>query len=77
MPPITIFWFRQDLRLSDNPGLYEAAQQGKILPIYILDDEGAGEVKMQCVCLTRQTDDNTVQALGADAVAVHPGFADP
>ena len=46
MAPITIFWFRQDLRLSDNPGLYKAAQQGKVLPIYILDDEGAGEFKM-------------------------------
>lgn len=46
MPPTTIFWFRQDLRLSDNPGFYEAAQRGKILPIYILDDEGAGEFKM-------------------------------
>lgn len=40
---VTIFWFRQDLRLSDNPGLTEAAQQGRVLPIYILDDEGAGE----------------------------------
>lgn len=35
---ISIFWFRQDLRLSDNPGLVEAARLGKILPIYILDD---------------------------------------
>lgn len=31
----TIFWFRQDLRLSDNPGLIEAAKLGKIVPIYI------------------------------------------
>jgi deoxyribodipyrimidine photo-lyase len=35
---ISIFWFRQDLRLSDNPGLMEASRLGKILPIYILDD---------------------------------------
>ena len=35
---ISIFWFRQDLRLSDNPGLMEAFRLGKILPIYILDD---------------------------------------
>jgi deoxyribodipyrimidine photo-lyase len=35
---ISIFWFRQDLRLSDNPGLIKASELGKILPIYILDD---------------------------------------
>lgn len=36
----TLFWFRQDLRLSDNPGLYEAAQKGTILPVYIRDKSG-------------------------------------
>lgn len=43
-----IVWFRQDLRLSDNPALYEAAQQPdkKIIPLYILDDENAGAWKM-------------------------------
>ncbi|PPE03238.1 cryptochrome/photolyase family protein [Holospora curviuscula] len=35
---ISIFWFRQDLRLTDNPGLLEASRLGKVLPIYILDD---------------------------------------
>ena len=34
----SIFWFRQDLRLCDNPGLMKASRLGKILPIYILDD---------------------------------------
>jgi deoxyribodipyrimidine photo-lyase len=43
---LTIFWFRQDLRLSDNPGLFEAAKTGSILPIYILDDESAGAFKI-------------------------------
>ena len=44
--PIIIMWFRQDLRLSDNPAFTEAANQGTVLPIYILDDENAGEHKM-------------------------------
>lgn len=35
---ISIFWFRQDLRLSDNPGLIEASSLGQVLPIYIVDD---------------------------------------
>lgn len=34
---ITIVWFRQDLRLSDNPALLAAVEQGNVLPIYILD----------------------------------------
>lgn len=34
-----IHWFRQDLRLNDNPALLEAAKQGNLLPIYIFDDE--------------------------------------
>ena len=40
---IVIHWFRQDLRISDNPALSAAAQQGRVLPIYILDDESAQE----------------------------------
>lgn len=34
----TIHWFRQDLRLSDNPALCDAARQGEVLPLYILED---------------------------------------
>ena len=34
-----IFWFRQDLRLSDNPGLMEAAKAGEVLPVYIVDTD--------------------------------------
>jgi len=44
--PIFIHWFRQDLRLSDNPSLSAAAASGDILPIYILDDENAGRHRM-------------------------------
>ncbi|MBX9890194.1 MAG: DNA photolyase family protein [Amoebophilaceae bacterium] len=37
-----IHWFRQDLRLDDNPALFDAACHGKVLPVYILDDTHAG-----------------------------------
>ena len=43
---IAIHWFRQDLRLYDNPGLTKAVQHAHILPIYILDDENAGAYGM-------------------------------
>ena len=39
---IAIHWFRQDLRLSDNPALIKAATHEAIIPIYILDDDNAG-----------------------------------
>lgn len=42
--PITIVWFRRDLRLSDNPALYNAIQSGSlVLPVYIYAPEEEGE----------------------------------
>jgi deoxyribodipyrimidine photo-lyase len=38
MSPINIFWFRRDLRLHDNAGLYHALKSGKpVLPVFIFD----------------------------------------
>lgn len=34
---VSMVWFRNDLRLSDNPALQDACKQGKILPVYIYD----------------------------------------
>jgi deoxyribodipyrimidine photo-lyase len=46
-PAPIIIWFRQDLRLHDNPALSAAIQSGApIIPVYILDDENAGAWKM-------------------------------
>lgn len=42
----TIVWFRQDLRVHDNPALEYAAARGSIIPIYILDDTTPGHWKM-------------------------------
>ena len=34
----TLFWFRRDLRLSDNHGLYEALKNSEaVLPVFIFD----------------------------------------
>jgi deoxyribodipyrimidine photo-lyase len=44
-PPILV-WFRQDLRLADNPALRAAAEGGApVVAAYVLDDEGAGAWK--------------------------------
>ncbi|MEJ6612811.1 MAG: deoxyribodipyrimidine photo-lyase [Porticoccus sp.] len=46
MRDIAIHWFRQDLRLSDNPALTAASQHEGVFPIYILDEGNAGEYSM-------------------------------
>ena len=38
--PVSIFWFRRDLRLDDNAGLYHALKSGNpVLPVFIFDKE--------------------------------------
>ncbi|MCX2723005.1 cryptochrome/photolyase family protein [Roseibium salinum] len=34
----TLVWFRQDLRTGDNPAFHQAAMQGPVLPVFILED---------------------------------------
>ena len=38
-PEVTIFWFKRDLRVFDNRALFEAAQQGSVLPVYVVEPE--------------------------------------
>ncbi|MBL6714257.1 MAG: deoxyribodipyrimidine photo-lyase [Pirellulales bacterium] len=35
MPPVTLVWFRRDLRLDDNPALAAAAARGPVVPLFI------------------------------------------
>lgn len=45
--PLALVWFRQDLRLQDNPALkYAFDNNYTIIPIYILDDDNAQEWQM-------------------------------
>ncbi|MCL4104498.1 UNVERIFIED_CONTAM: hypothetical protein GTU68_047460 [Idotea baltica] len=42
-----IFWYRQDLRVQDLPGLAAAAATGRpIIPCYVLDEKSPGEWKV-------------------------------
>src|SRR3954471_10494945 len=44
-PAPCIVWFRQDLRLADNPALHRAVESGAaVIPLFILED-GAGGVR--------------------------------
>ncbi|MUK02749.1 deoxyribodipyrimidine photo-lyase [Vibrio cholerae] len=39
---VTLVWFRDDLRVSDNPALAAAAETGDVVACYVLDDETDG-----------------------------------
>lgn len=46
MEKVTLFWFRRDLRLEDNMGLYYAYTQEKnVLPLFIFDTEILGKLE--------------------------------
>ncbi|MBX3735400.1 MAG: deoxyribodipyrimidine photo-lyase [Candidatus Didemnitutus sp.] len=60
---LTIVWFRQDLRLQDNPALLAAVQRGAVLPVYILDD--AGEERWPMGGASRWWLHHSLAALGA------------
>lgn len=42
MKKTTIVWFRQDLRIEDNPALRWATDRGDVVPVYILDEKNQG-----------------------------------
>ncbi|MBP5857197.1 deoxyribodipyrimidine photo-lyase [Marivibrio halodurans] len=45
--PTTIVWFRNDLRLSDNPALDAALKGGHaVLPVFILEEEAPGDMAL-------------------------------
>ncbi len=39
----SVVWFRQDLRLADNPALAHAAAQGPVIGLYVLDETAPPE----------------------------------
>ena len=43
---ISIHWFRRDLRLNDNHGLFKALKSGhKVIPLFIFDEDILGELE--------------------------------
>ncbi|CAN7285465.1 DNA photolyase family protein [Phenylobacterium sp. LjRoot164] len=61
----TLLWFRGDLRLADNPALAVAiANGGRVVPVFILDDEDAG--RWRAGGASRWWLHNSLTALAAD-----------
>ncbi|HWL63123.1 MAG TPA: deoxyribodipyrimidine photo-lyase [Steroidobacteraceae bacterium] len=42
MPHRTLLWFRQDLRLADNPALHAAQARGAVIPVYLWTPQEEG-----------------------------------
>lgn len=80
----TLLWFRQDLRLRDNPALIAALATGSVLPVYVLDDESAGSWRRGAAsrCWLHRSLDalneslhGKLWVLKGDAAEVIPAFA--
>ena len=76
-------WFRQDLRLSDNPALVAASKSEQVLPVYIFDDKNAGDAALgassklwlysSLKALNKQLD-NKLRFLRGDPKVLLPNF---
>ena len=42
----SLYWLRNDLRLTDNAALTAAAAQGPVIYLYVLDDETPGDWRL-------------------------------
>jgi len=68
MPQPLIVWFRQDLRLADNPALLAAVASGApVVPLYVLDDDTAGAWRLGGA--SRWWLHESLRALAADLAA--------
>jgi deoxyribodipyrimidine photo-lyase len=66
---VALVWFRQDLRLRDNLALHEAVRSaGRVLPVYVLDDDGAGAWAMGGA--SRWWLHGSLESLGRDLAAL-------
>tara|TARA_Y100000034_G_scaffold100570_1_gene124149 strand:+ start:78585 stop:79883 length:1299 start_codon:yes stop_codon:yes gene_type:complete len=77
MENIRIFWFRRDLRLHDNCGLYNALQSGeKVLPIFIFDVDilsklPKNDARVNFIHNNLQKMNSSLQSLGASIHIYH------
>jgi len=66
-----VVWFRQDLRLTDNPALAAAVASGRpIIPLYVLDETGAllGGASLWWLDKSLASLDASLQALGSHLI---------
>ena len=73
--PVSILWFRRDLRFDDHPALAKAADRGRVLALFVIDPAlmgPAGLPRRAFLIRTLRDMDRRLRALGANLV-VHCG----
>ena len=75
---MAIFWFRRDLRLDDNAGLYHALKSGlPVLPVFIFDKdilnhlEDKGDARVTFIYQTVTAIDKELQKLGSSLLVLY------
>ena len=75
---VSIFWFRRDLRLNDNAGLYHALKSGKpVLPIFIFDEdilkklENKSDKRVDFIHRTLMKLKSELRNIGSDLLVLH------
>jgi len=77
LPEVTLFWFRRDLRLDDNAGLFYALKENKnIIPLFIfdkniLDQLPSDDRRIQFIYDTLTSLKTKLQDLKSDLMVVH------
>ncbi|SHN07690.1 cryptochrome/photolyase family protein [Mucilaginibacter sp. OK098] len=76
--PISIFWFRRDLRLDDNAGLYHALKSAPpVLPVFIFDKEildqleDKDDARVTFIYQTVEALDKELQQHGSSLLVLH------
>ncbi len=79
----TVFWFRRDLRLADNPALLAAASEGAVLPLFVFDPlflrrSGANRLRFLHESLDRlgQATEGALTVRTGDPAELVPAVAD-
>ncbi len=79
----TLFWFRRDLRIEDNAGLYFALKENKkVLPVFIFDKEilekleDPEDKRVAFIHSSLQTIKNKLEEMGTSLLVVHENPGD-
>ncbi|MCA1059664.1 DNA photolyase family protein [Rossellomorea aquimaris] len=67
MKKTIIVLIREDLRIDDHPALFEASQEGNVIPLFILDEAASfGEAKKWWLHRNIETFKDTLQSINGD-----------
>jgi deoxyribodipyrimidine photo-lyase len=76
--PVSVFWFRRDLRLDDNAGLYHALKSNNpVLPVFIFDKEildqleDKDDARVTFIYQTVEALDKELQQHGSSLLVIH------